>query len=69
MLVEECEGLGPAVGGLLGPVRHPRRIEERVASAIVAVEILVLAKLLQRRLETVDLILVGVFVVIAEDAE
>ena len=69
MLVEEGEHLLPAVGGLFGAVGDARGVEEGVAGAVVAVELVVLAELLQHRLGAVDLIGVRVLVVVAEDAE
>src|SRR5690242_18963809 len=69
MLVEEVEHFGPAVGGLFSTVGNTRSIAEGVAGVVVAVEAVVLAELLQRRLEAVDVILIRVLVVVAEQAE
>src|SRR5947199_10737885 len=69
MLVKEVEHLGPAIGGLLGTVGNACGVEERVAGAVIAVEAVVFAELFQLRLKTVDVILVWILVVVAEQAE
>src|SRR5260221_6067408 len=69
MLVEEVENFRPAVSGLLGTEGDPRGIDESVAGTVVAVEAIVLAELFQHRLKAIDMILVRIFVVVAEQAE
>src|SRR5271155_3717857 len=69
MAIEEVEYLAPAVQGLLGPVSITLPIEERMAGAIVAVEFVILAELLQRSLGAVNLVNRRVVVVIAENTE
>src|SRR5665213_3442577 len=69
MLVEEGEGLGPAVGGLLGTVGDAGGVEEGMPGAVVAVEGVILAELFQHGFGAVDLIGVGVLVVVAEHAQ
>src|SRR5581483_5264560 len=69
MLAEEREHLAPTVHGLLGPVQRPVPIEEAVAGAVIAVELVILAVLLQLGLVLVDLLRARRAVVIAEQAE
>src|SRR6201996_7496612 len=69
MLAVEREHLAPAVHGLLGPVERPVPIEEAVAGAVIAMELVVLAVLLQLGLVLVDLLGARRAVVIAEQAE
>src|SRR6185312_4083634 len=69
MLAEEGVGLGPAVIRLLGPIGGALGGEEAVAGAVIAMELVALAELLQHRLGLVDLVGRGVLVVVAEDAE
>src|SRR6187431_613978 len=47
MLAEEGEQLAPAIHRLLGPVDRPVPIEEAVAGAVIAIELVTLAVLLQ----------------------
>jgi hypothetical protein len=49
MLVEKDEYLAPAIHRLLGPIERPVPIEEAMAGAIAAVEIVRLAVLLELR--------------------
>src|SRR5207248_7559150 len=69
MLAEEGEHLAPAIHRLLGPVERPVPIEEAVAGAIVAVELVHLAVLLELSLVLVHLLGARRAVVIAEQAE
>ena len=69
MMVEEREDLVPPVERLLRPIGRARGVEEGMAGAVVAVELIVLAELLEHRLGPVDLVAVGIFVVVAEQAE
>src|SRR5262245_59853669 len=69
MLRQESEYLAPAVGGLLGAVRNACRVEKGMAGAVVAMEFVALAELLEQFLGAVDVVAVRVLVVIAEDAE
>ena len=59
MLVEEGKDLLPAVERLLRPIGRTRGVEETMAGAVVAVELVVLAELLEHRLGAVDLVAVG----------
>src|SRR5215510_13014098 len=69
MLLQERKDLAPSIGGLLGPIGGARGVEEGVAGAVVAVELVGLAELLQHRLRAIDLIRGGVLVDVAEYAE
>src|SRR5437762_8921200 len=69
MLAEEGEHLAPAVHRLLGSVERPVPIEEGVAGAIVAIELVHLATLLELGLVLVHLLGARRAVVIAEYAE
>ena len=69
MLAVELEDALPTVDGGLGPVRRALDAEERMAGVVVAMELVLLAGRLQRRLELVDLLAVGELVVVAEQAE
>jgi hypothetical protein len=69
VLAEEAEDLAPAVHRLLDPVERPVPVEEAVAGAVVAVELVVLAELLELGLVLVDLLGAGRAVVVAEQAE
>ena len=69
MRAEELEDALPAVDGGLGPVGRAVDREERMAGAVVAVELVRLAGVLERRLELVDLLGAGELVVVAEEAE
>src|SRR5579884_2439983 len=69
MLAEKREHLAPAVHRLLGAVERPVPIEEAVPGAVIAVEFVVLAVLLQFGLVLVDLLRAWGAVVIAEQPE
>src|SRR6516162_11152608 len=69
MLAEEGEHLAPAIHRLLGPVQRPVPIEEAVAGAVVAMEFVILAVLLQLGLVLVHLFGARCAIVIAEQAE
>src|SRR5262245_8481003 len=66
MLAEEGEHLAPAVHGRLGPVERPVPIEDAVAGAIVAVELVALAMLFELGLVLVHLLGARCAVVVAE---
>ncbi len=65
----KVEHFAPAVRGLFGAIGVARPIEERVPGAVIAVELVVLAELLEYRLGAIDLIGGRIGVVIAENAE
>src|ERR1051325_4024997 len=69
VLLEEVEYLGPTIHGLLLAVGRRVIVEEGVAGAIVAVEVVGLARCLQRRFVRVDLVRRRVLIVVAEQAE
>src|ERR1700730_18953808 len=69
VFLEKCDLLFPAVERLLGTIGEPRRIEEGVTCAVITMELIVLAKLLEHRLGAVDLIAVGIFIIVAEQPE
>src|SRR5215472_14855138 len=69
MLAVEGEHLAPAVHALLGPVQRPVPVEEAVAGAVIAVELVILAVLLQFGLVLVYLLGAWRAVLIAEQAE
>src|SRR5438094_10393025 len=69
MLAEEGEHLAPAIHGLLGPVEWPVPIEDAVAGAVVAVELVHLAGLLELDLVLVHLLGARRAGVVAEYAE
>ena len=69
MLAEEGEHLAPGVHRLLGPVERPVPVIEAVACAVVAMEFVSLAVLLQRGFVLVDLLGARRAVVVAEDTE
>src|SRR5712692_11588623 len=69
VLLEKGEHLGPAVHRLLLPVSPAIVIEERVAGAVVAVELVVLAVLLELFLMLVYLLRRGPLVVVAKQAQ
>src|SRR5205823_2852657 len=66
---QEHKDLVPAIGRLLGPVGGAGGIEEGMAAAVVAVEFVVLAELLEYLLGAVGVLAVGVLVVVAKDAK
>src|SRR5436189_6040674 len=59
VLMEKGDHLVPAVDGLLRTIREPPCVEEGMACAVVAVELVTLAEFLQRCFRAVDLIAVG----------
>src|SRR3954469_25266021 len=69
VLAEEGEHLAPAVHRLLDPVERPVPVEEAMAGAVVAVELVILAVLLELGLVLVDLLGAGRPVFVAEQAE
>src|SRR6516162_11511649 len=69
MPVEECKHLVPAVERLFGAVGGPRGVEKSVAGSVVAVELVVLAEFFEHGFGAVDLVAIGIFVVVAEQAE
>src|SRR6185312_450844 len=69
MLAEERPDLVPAVHRLIDPVQRPVPVEEAVAGTVVAVELVVLAELLELGLVLVDFLRAGRAVVVAEQAE
>src|ERR1700687_944693 len=69
MLAEEGPYLVPAIHRLLGPIQRPVPTEEGMAGAIVAVELIVLAVLLEFGLVLVHLLGARCAVVVAEQAE
>src|SRR5213592_1250274 len=68
-LVAEREDLLPAVHGLLLPVRRTVVVEEAVARAVVAMELVLLAELLELRLVLVDLLGGRRLVLVAEEPD
>jgi len=66
MLAEEGKDLAPGIHALLHPVDRPVPVEEAVAGAVVAVEFVRLAVLLQLGLVLVDLLRRGRLVLVAE---
>src|ERR1700676_4685815 len=69
MLAEEGEHLAPAIHGRLGPVERPMPVPDGVTGAVVAVELVRLATLLELGLVLVHLLGARRAVVIAEDAD
>src|SRR5215471_15748569 len=67
MPLEEAEDLAPTVHRLLGTVERALVVEEPVAGAVVAVELVRLAVPLQLRLMLVDLLGRRVLVLVAEE--
>src|SRR3977135_2940271 len=66
---EEGEHLAPASHRLLGPVERPVPIEEAMAGAVVAVELVRLAVLLELGLGLVHLLRARRAILVAEQAE
>src|SRR5258708_474566 len=66
---EEVEHLGPGIHRLLLPVHRPVVVPEAVAGAVVAVELVLLAMLLELGLMRVDLLRGGALVLVAEEAQ
>src|SRR5277367_2157161 len=69
ILAEEGPDLAPGIHALLGPIQRPVPIEEAVPGAVVAMEVVVLAVLLELGLMLVHLLRARRAVVVAEDAE
>jgi hypothetical protein len=69
MTVEECKHLVPPVERLLRAIGRPRGVEKCVAGAVVAVELVVLAELFEHGFGAVHLVAVGIFIIVAEQAE
>src|SRR5262245_50534195 len=69
MLAEKCEYLVPAVERLLHPVHGPVVIEDAVAGAVVSVELVAFAVLLELGLVLVHLLWARGAILVAEDAE
>src|SRR5882672_5616127 len=69
VLAEKREYLAPAIHGLLGPIERPVPIEEAVAGAVVAVELVRLAMLLELGFVLVHLLRARCAIVVAEEAE
>src|SRR5256885_12769846 len=69
MLAEKREHLAPAIHGLLGPVEWPVPIQDAMAGAVVAVELVHLAVLLEFGLVLVHLLGARRAVIVAEDAD
>src|SRR3954453_13913353 len=69
MLAEERENLAPAINRLLGPVERSVPIEDAVASAIGAVELVALAMLFEFGFVLVHLLGTRRTVVVAQDAD
>src|SRR5437763_16778872 len=68
-VVEEGEHLAPTVERLLGAIGRAGGVEEGVAGTVIAVKLVGSAELFQHRLGAVHLIAIGIFVVVAEQAE
>src|SRR5688572_33046805 len=69
MLAVERPDLAPGIHTLLGPIERPVPVEEAVSGAVVAVELIILAVLLQLGLVLVYLLRARRAIVVAEDAE
>src|ERR1700716_3413338 len=69
MLAKEREHLGPTVERLLGAIGGTRGVEKGMTGAVVAVELVILAELLEHGFGAVHLVAVGVFIIIAEQTE
>src|SRR5688572_9431789 len=69
MLAVERPDLAPGIHRLLGPIERPVPIEEAMSGAVVAVELIILAVLLELGLVLVHLLRARRAVVVAEDAE
>src|ERR1700694_6024331 len=69
MLAEEGEYLAPAIHCLLGPIERPVPIEEAVAGAVVAMELVSLAVILEFGLVLVHLLRARCAIVVAEQAK
>src|SRR5215475_866838 len=69
MPVEECKHLVPAIERLLWAIGGPRGVEKGVTGAVVAVKLVALTELFEHGFGAVHLVAVGIFVVVAEQAE
>src|SRR5258708_4993352 len=69
MLAEESPYLVPAIHRLLGPIERPVPIEEAMAGAVVAMELIRLAVLLELGLVLVHLLRARCAILVAEEAE
>src|ERR1700733_7874424 len=69
MLAEESEDLAPAIHGLFGPVKRPVPIEEAVTGAVVRMEFVRLALLLELGLVHIHLLRARGTVIVAEQTE
>src|SRR5690349_13093993 len=69
MFVEEAEDFAPAIERLLGAIGGTRGVEEGVAGAVVAVELVSFAELLEDGFGAVHLVAVRVFILVAEKPE
>src|ERR1700704_2650068 len=69
VFAEEREYLAPAIHCLLGPIERPMPVEEAVAGAVVAMELILLAVLLELGLVLVHLLRARCAIVVAEQAE
>src|SRR5258708_1096167 len=69
MLAEEGEYLAPAIHRLLGPIERPVPIEKAVTGAVVAMERVILAVLLELGLVLVHLLRARCAILVAEQAE
>src|ERR1700761_4086529 len=69
MLAAECEDLAPAIHGLFRPVQRTMPIEEAVARAIVAMEFVILALLLEFGFVLIHLLRAWRPVIVAEQTQ
>src|SRR3954449_4669138 len=69
MLAEESKNLAPAVHRLLGPVERPVPVEDAVARAVIAVDLVALAVVFELGFVLVHLLGTWRAVVVAEDAD
>src|SRR6516225_8604959 len=69
MPAEKSEYFAPAIHGLLGPIERPVQIEEAVTGAVVAVEFIRLAMLLELGLVLVHLLGTRRAILVAKQAE
>src|SRR6202049_3231354 len=69
IFAEEGPYLVPAIHRLLGPIERPVPIEEAVAGTVVAVELIILAGLLELGLVLVHLLRARRAIVVAEQAQ
>src|ERR1700722_12526711 len=69
IFAEEGPDSAPAIHRLLGPIQRAVPVEEAVAGAVVAVELIALALLFEFRLVLVNLLRARGAVIVAEQAE